>query len=120
MNLLSENKGKAIVLYLKFADWIWISDQAIRNRTLKREYLKKLIKEYASLKKNVDHSKWELKKHDELKAIPVELDLEDWIWISNQATRSKIHKKEFFTNMISEIINEIKIDPKIYSIKIVA
>ena len=120
MNFLSEKKSRTIVLFLKFDDWIWISDQAIRNRTTKKEYLKKLIKEYASLKKISDHSKWKLYKPQEVKSIPVELDLEDLIWISNQATRSKIQKKEFFTNMMSEIINEIKMDTKSYSIKIVA
>jgi hypothetical protein len=120
MNFSGEKTQKTIILFLKINDWIWISDQATRNRTSKKEYSKKLIKEYVSSKKIVDHSKWKLDEINELKSIPVELDLEDWIWVSNQAIRSKIHKKEFFTNMISEIINDIKTKTEECSIKSVA
>ena len=120
MSISNTKNDKTIILFLKIDDWIWISDQATRNRTTKKNYSKKLIKEYVSSKKIFDHSKWKLDEINELKSIPVELDLEDWIWISNQAVRSKIHKKEFFTNLISEIINNIKTNSLESSVKIVA
>lgn len=117
MSFVTENSKKIAILYLEYNDWIWINDQSARNNMTKKEYLKTIINEFISLKKQIDHSNWKLEKSPNLKSINVEMNYENWAWICNEATKRRIHKKEFFTKMVSEIVKEINMDSTAYSIK---